>query len=120
MAVTYSTVALVKKKGKYISSSLLDEDIEENIYEAEGFIDATMRQSARGGAPDFTFDEGKHSAIRNCCSELAAFISIIYDPGRSFLTLADAEIHANLLWNPVKRTLLMLSDPRNVAYLKGL
>jgi hypothetical protein len=87
MAVTYSTVELVKKKGKYISSSLLDEDIEENIYEAEGFIDATMRQSARG---------------------------------RSFLTLADAEIHANLLWNPVKRSLLMLSDPRKVAYLKGL
>ena len=120
MAVTYTTVALVKKRVKDISASLLDADIEENIYEAEGIIDATMRLSARGGAPDFTFDAVKHSIIRQTCTDLAAFFSIFYEPGTSFLTLADAEMATNLLWNSAEDSLSLLSDPRVVTYLKEL
>ena len=120
MAVTYSTAALVRKRVKEISASLIDADIEENIYEAEGIIDATMRASARGAAPDFTFDAVKHSIIRQACTDLAAFLTIFYDPGGSFLTLADAEMSANLLWNSSQRSRSLLSDPRVVIYLQGL
>ena len=120
MAVTYTTAALVKKRVKDLSTSLLDADIEENIYEAEGIIDPTMKQTGRGGAPDFTFDAVKHSIIRECCTDLAAYLCIIYDPGGSFTGLANAEMTANLLWNSAERSLSMLSDPRIAAYLKGL
>ena len=117
---SYTTVALVRKRVKAISASLIDADIEENIYEAEGIIDATMRLSARGSSPDFTFDAVKHSIIRQTCTDLAAFLTIFYDPGGSFLTLADAEMTANMLWNSSEDSLSLLSDPRVVTYLKEL
>ena len=120
MAVTYTTVALVKKKMKEVSASLLDADIEENIYEAEGLIDLYMRLSGRGSTPDFTFDPVKHSSIRNCCTEVAAFYTMIYDPEGTFLTLADAEFTANLLWVSSDGNLEELADSRTITYLKGL
>ena len=120
MAVTYTTAALVKKRVKDISADLLDADIEQNIDESEGIIDATMRLSARGSSPDFTFDASKHSILRQCCTDLAAFLCIFYDPSGSFADLADCEITANLLWNSSERSLSMLSDPRVANYIKGL
>jgi len=115
MAVTYTTAALVKKRVKNISADLLDSDIEACIYEAEGIIDSTMKDSLKA-----SFDATKHAIIRSCATDLAAFSCIIYDPGVSFLTLADAEMVANLLWNSAERILSQLSDPRVVTYLKSL
>ena len=120
MAVTYTTAALVKKRAKKISTSLLDADIEENIYQAESTIDVTMKLSARGVAPDFTFDSTKHGLIRQCCTDLAAFLCVIYDPEGSFTDLAHAEADFIALWNLKESSLAILSDPRNVTYLKGL
>ena len=116
----YTTIARVKKRVKHLSSSLTDIDINENIQRAEGFIDFTMRASGRGSSPDFIFDAVKHSAIRQCCTDLAAFYTMSYNPGGTFLTLANAQMTANLLWDAAERTLLKLADPRSVEYLKGL
>jgi hypothetical protein len=69
-----------------------------------------------GGSPDFTFDAVKHSILRQACTDLAAFLCIIYDPSGSFSDLADAEIAFNTLWNSAERSLSMLSDPRVVTF----
>lgn len=114
MAVTYTTVALVKKKSKWISADLLDPDIEEFIYQAECLIDDTMKDSFLS-----TFNEVKHRLIRLCCTNLATFECISYDLS-SFLSLADAEFTVNLLWNSAERSLLLLSDIRTIDYLKSL
>lgn len=115
MTVTYTTAALVKKRVQDLDVSLTDGDLEENINNAEGQIDAVMRDSLIS-----TFDATKHQILRGCATDIAAYYSIIYDPGGSFLTLADAELTANLLWNSSKRSLEILSDPRTVQYLKSL
>ena len=114
MAVTYTTAALVKKRSKGISTDLSDSDIEANIYEAENIIDVTMRNSFKT-----SFDAIKCAIIRQCCTDLAAFLCITYDPS-SFLSLADAEFSINLLWNSAERSLSLLSDPRTIDYLKSL
>jgi hypothetical protein len=69
-----------------------------------------------GGSPDFTFDAVKHSILRQACTDLAAFLCIIYDPSGSFADLADAEIAFNTLWNSAERSISMLSDPRVVSF----
>ena len=120
MAVTYTTAVLVKKRVKDISADLLDADIEENIYQSESICDALMKCSARGTAPDFTFDSMKHGILRDACTNLAAFLSIVYDPGGSFPALANAEIGINTLWNLKERGISLLSDPRIVDYIKAL
>lgn len=114
MAVTYTSVALVKKKSKWISTDLLDPDIEEFIYQAECLIDATIKWSFLS-----TFDEVKHRLIRQCCTDIAAFLCIPYDLS-SFLSLADAEFSVNLLWNSAERSLLLLSNSHTIDYLKSL
>ena len=40
MAVTYTTAALVRKRIEDIDASLIDADIDQYIYEAEGIINA--------------------------------------------------------------------------------
>lgn len=114
MAVTYTSAALVKKRSKGISADLLDADIEANIYEAENIIDVTMKDSFKT-----SFDAVKHAIIQQCCTDLAAFLCITYDPS-SFISLADAEFSVNLLWNSAERSLSLLSDSRTVDYLKSL
>lgn len=119
MAVTYTTAAIVKKRLKYISSSLGDTDIEENIIQAESIIDSFMKQTARGASTDFTFDSDKHGIIRDCATNYAAYLCIIYDPAQ-FPFLETAEFDINVLWNSVSNFLTQLSDPRFVSYLKSL
>jgi hypothetical protein len=43
MVVTYSTAALVRKGTKWLSGELVDADVEEYIYQAEGVIDGVMK-----------------------------------------------------------------------------
>jgi len=117
--VTYTTAAIVKKRVYHLSSSLLDADIEENINQVESIIDSTMKHTARGASPDFTFDADKHGIIRNCATDYAAYLCITFDPSE-FPTMETAEMVANLLWNSVQNMLEMLSDARSVEYLKGL
>jgi len=119
MAVTYTTAAIVKKRVKNISSSLADSDIEENILQAESIIDSVMKRTARGTSPDFTFDSEKHGIIRDCATNYAAYLCIIYDPSE-FPSMETAEMVANLLWNAVQNALNMLSDSRFVEYLASL
>jgi len=119
MAVTYTTAALVKKRVKNLSSSLSDSDIEENITQVESIIDSVMKVTARGASPDFTFDAAKHGVIRNCATDYASYLCLIYDPSE-FETLETAELDVNLLWNSAQNLLTLISDPRTVEYLKGL
>jgi len=119
MTVTYTTAAIVKKRVKSISSSLADTDIEENILQAESLIDSVMKRTARGTSPDFTFDADKHGIIRDCATNYAAYLCIIYDP-TEFASMETAEMVANLLWNATQNALTMLSDSRFVEYLASL
>ena len=119
MTVTYTTADIVKKRVKNISSSLADSDIEENILQAESIIDSVMKRTARGTSPDFTFDSSKHGIIRDCATNYAAYLCIIYDPSE-FPSMETAEMVANLLWNAVQNALNMLSDSRFVEYLASL
>lgn len=115
MVCVYSTAALVKKRVKDIASlGLLDTDIEQCIYEAESIIDSVMRDSLQ-----LTFDAEKHAIIRQCCTDLAAYLCIIYDSS-VFASLPRYGAIATLLWYSAERSLNILEDPRTVTYLKGL
>jgi hypothetical protein len=114
MAVTYTTAALVKKRIEYIDASLLDADIEQYIYEAEGIINSVMKDSFISG-----FDATKHALIRSCATDLAAYDCLKFDPS-NFPTMETAEMVANLLWNSIQSALAQLADPRIVTYLKSL
>ncbi|MEA1957613.1 MAG: hypothetical protein U9N01_04580 [Euryarchaeota archaeon] len=119
MAVTYSTAALVKKGTKWMSTDLVDADIEEYIYQAEGVIDAVMKKTGRGVAPDFTFDSDLHGVIREAATSLALFNCIRYDPG-TFPSLEQAELTENLAYYSALRALTILADTRAVDYTIGL
>jgi len=119
MAVTYSTAALVKKGTKWLSVDLVDADIEEYIYEAEGVVDGVMKQTGRGVAPTFTFDSTLHGLIRDAVTSLALFNCIRYDPG-AFPSLEQAEMTENLAYYSALRALTLLADTRIVDYIKGL
>lgn len=121
MTVTYATAALVGKRSKYISTDLTttaEGDIDQIIYQVEGFIDSVMRATARGASPDFTFDVAKHGIIRMCAIDYATYLCIIYD-FVNFPSLDDAESAAALLWNSIAHSLTLLSDSRIIEYLKG-
>ena len=115
MAVTYTTIALVKKRAKGISTDLLDADIEENIYESENFLDALMKHSFKA-----SFDAIKYGIVRQCCTDLTILICLGYDIGGSFLSLSDAEFTVNMISNSLERSLALLSDTRTTDYLKLL
>ncbi|AJP62068.1 hypothetical protein [ANMV-1 virus] len=115
MAVTYTTAALVKKGTKWLSGDLVDADIEEYIYQAEGIIDAVMKKTGRGLAPDYTFDVGIHGIIRDAATSLALFNCIRYDPG-CFPLLEQAEMTENLAYYSALRALALLGDTRIVEY----
>ena len=115
MAVTYTTVALVKVRNVNVSASLTDANIDQFIYEAEGIINATMKTSLLT-----TFDATKHAIIRSAATDLATLATITYDPGTAFLELEDAEATIKLLTAAADRALNLLADPRTVAYLKSL
>ncbi len=119
MAVTYSTAALVKKGTKWLSADLADADIDEYIYEAEGVIDAVMKKTGRGLAPDYTFDVAKHGVIRDAATSLALFNCIRYDPGQ-FPLLEQAEMTENLAYYSALRALTLLADVRVTDYVIAL
>lgn len=119
MAVTYTTAALVRKRVKDINVALVDADIEAFIIEAESIIDSIMKVTGRGAAADFTFNADKHGIIRHCCTAIAGYMCISYSLS-DFVTLNDAEVVADLLWNEKEAALQILEDPRIVEYLKSL
>lgn len=118
MAVTYTTAALVKKATKWISGDLIDDDIDEYIYEAEGVIDSVMKKTGRGGDPDFAFDSTKHGVIRDAATSLAVYNCIRYDPG-AFPTLEQAEFSVNLAYYSALRALGFLADTRIMDFVTG-
>lgn len=115
MAVTYTTAALVKKGTKWLSVDLIDADIDEYIYQAEGVIDGIMKKTGRGAAPDFTFDSTLHGVIRDAATSLALFNCIRYDPG-AFPLLEQAEMTENLAYYSALRALTLLADVRVTDY----
>ena len=117
--VTYSSPALIKKAVNHISGDLADADLEVFIFEAESLVDAVMRSSARGDAPDFAFDSAKHGVIQRVTTAIAAFYAAIYDVGSSPL-LEDREMSLNLLYYSQLRDLTLLSDIRVVDHLSSL
>lgn len=106
MAITYTTVALVRKSFKDLDPDVTDSDIEEWILQAEGLIDSVMLKSFIT-----IFDADKHQIIRQCCTDLAAFSALRYNPAQ-FDLLETAEIVINMLWNSADRSLFMLSRRR--------
>ena len=114
MTVTYTTAAIVRKRIKDISNSLTNTDIEENIVQAEGMVDAIMLCAFKD-----IFDETKHGIIRQCTTDLAAFLCLTYDPAE-YDMLETAEMTANMLWNSADRSLFILSRKRVVESLKNL
>lgn len=119
MAVTYSTAALVHKGTKWLSGDLADADIDEYIYQAEGIVDAVMKKTGRGLAPDYTFDIDKHGVIRDATTSLALFNCIRYDPG-AFPLLEQAEMTENLAYYSALRALTLLADVRITDYVIAL
>lgn len=119
MAVTYTTAAIVKKRSKQLSASLADEDIEENILQAESVIDAAMKKRARGADPDFTFDADKHGMIRDCATNYAAHSSLLYDL-EEFASYDYAQVALEELRKAVETMLIAFTDSEVVAYLEGL
>lgn len=115
MAVTYTTVPIVKKRVKNISDDLEDADLEQFIYEAEAIVDATMK-----GSLIELFDATKHAILRSLATDIAALKAITYNPGTTFLSLDDANATAEMLNTSIARNLTILSDPRAVAYLISL
>jgi hypothetical protein len=119
MTVTYTTATLVRKGTKWISTDLLDADIEEFIYESEGVIDSVMKKTGRGISPDFTFDSEKHGVIRDAATSLTVYNCIRYDPG-AFPTLEQAEFSVNLAYYSALRALGFLADTRIMDFVTGL
>lgn len=117
--ITYSSTALVKKAARYISSALLDADIEVFIYQAEGLVDSVMRKTARGDAVDFTFDSTKHGILQRATTAIAAFYAITYDVGTHPM-LEYGEMTENLLYYDALRELTLLSDIRLIDHLSNL
>ena len=74
MAVTYTTAALVKKRLEHIDSTLLDGDIEQYIYEAEGTINSAMKYSLIAD-----FDATGHTILRSCATSIAAREPSMFD-----------------------------------------
>jgi hypothetical protein len=114
MTVTYTTAAIVRKRISAISGDMGDADIEENISQAEGIVDAIMLQSFKD-----IFDETKHGIIRQCTTDLAGYLTLVFDPAQ-FAMLETAEMSANMLWNSADRSLFILSRKRIVEALKNL
>jgi hypothetical protein len=114
MTVTYTTAAIVKKRIRAIPNGLTNSDIEENIEQAEGIVDAIMLCSFKD-----IFDNTKHGIIRQCTTDLAAYMSLTYDPAE-FDLLETAEMSANMLWNSADRSLFMLSRTKVVESLRNL
>ena len=112
--ITYTTAALVRKRFEHIDSSLLDADIEQYIYEAEGTIDAAMKYSFLA-----TFDTDHHQILRSCATTIAAHSCLRYNPSK-YSSLEAAEMTANLLWNDIRTLLGLLGDQKTVSYLKSL
>lgn len=119
MAVTYTTAAIVKKRTNFLSTSLSDDEIGENIMQAESIIDSVMLKTARGSAPDFTFDANKHGIIRSCATDLAAYYSVGFD-FVEFRSMEEVEMTINLLWNSAQTCLTLLSDVRTVKHLEAI
>jgi hypothetical protein len=113
MTVTYTTAAIVKKRISAIPNGLTNTDIEENIGQAEGIVDAIMLCSFKD-----IFDEEKHGIIRQCTTDLAAYLCLTYDPAE-FDMLETAEMTANMLWNSADRSLFILSRKRVVESLRN-
>ena len=119
MAVTYTTAAIVKKRTNFLSSSLTDDNIEENIMQAENIIDCVMLKTVRGSDVDFSFDSAKHGIIRDCATNLAAYLCITFDPSE-FPSMETAEMVSNLLWNEIQMAFILLSDVRTGEFLMKL
>jgi hypothetical protein len=113
MTITYTSAAIVRKRLSAIPNRLTDPDIEENISQAEGIVDAIMLCSFKD-----IFDEAKHGIIRQCTTDLAAFLCLTYDPSE-YEMLETAEMTANMLWNSADRSLFMLSRKRVVESLRN-
>jgi len=114
MVVTYTTAAIVKKRLYDMPSGLSDPDIEENIAQAEGIVDAIMLCTFKG-----VFDATKHGIIRQCTTDLAAYLCLAYKP-QEYEMLEASEMTANMLWNSADRSLFILSRKRVVEALRNL
>jgi len=112
--VTYTTAALVRKRCKYISADLADADIEKFIEEAESLIDCVMRYSFKT-----TFDATKHTVLRECATDLAAYAATSYDPAEHPSVSYFGAMLENI-WFEIERLLAYLEDQRTVDFLKSL
>lgn len=116
MAVTYTTAALVRKRLENMDASLLDEDIEEYINEAEGILNGVMGLDLTG-----SFDPLKlgHRILREGATLYAAIQVVLYNPV-NFTSTREAFAIADAMWEEFHFILELLKDKQVVAYLEGL
>lgn len=114
MAVTYTTAALVKKRLLKIDSSLVDADIEEFIYKAEGIIDTWMGETFKN-----IFSSTKHGLIRDTCEALAALMCLTFDV-TEFSSNSQAALTGDMFWAIIERNSIDLRSSKIVATMKAL
>ena len=111
---TYTTIPIVRKRLKYLDTDISDTDIEQFIVEAEGIIDAIMKDSLLT-----IFDNTKHGTIRKCASDMAALMCIGYDPS-NYPTIEAANMTADFINTSLQECLIELKGKRNVVFWKSL
>lgn len=110
----YTGYNLVRKRVSHISSSLEDDDIIGFIIQAEGFLDTIMKESFRK-----SFNITKHGLIRSTCEAMAAYSCITYDVTQ-FSSNPQAALSADLFHNIIEKNIKLLSDKRNIIFMKNL
>ena len=109
---TYTTSALVRTRIEDIDATLVDADIDQYIYEAEGVIDCILRTSLKP-----IFDAEKHAIVRSLATDMAALSCLTYNPSE-FPSPHIAEMTANLLTDSVRLSYYLLNDPATARFLR--
>lgn len=108
---TYTTAALVRKRVEDIDASLVDDDIDQYILEAEKIIDCIMKHSLKQ-----TFNAERHAIVRGLATDMAALTCVQFSQG-SFASPHLSEMTANLLSDSIRLSYYLLNDPKTAEYL---
>lgn len=111
---TYTTATLVRRQVENIDSSLVDDDIDEFIEEAEGIIDAILGRSFVS-----TFDATKHKILRAAANKWAALCGLGFNPA-GFTSSQESDEIADILWDQLQFILSVLERDSSVRYLESL
>ena len=116
MAVVYTTHTLVGLRAENIDGTLIQANIEEYIYNAEGILNAVMGLDLTA---DFDEDRLGHRIVREAATLYAAVQAILYNPA-GFTSREEAFGIVNAMWSQFQFLLELLKDKRILEYIEGL